>query len=119
MGSFVIGVFKKNDRTTRIHIMDMLHVSKLQVDLLLVSKFLSKRLKVQFHVNKCIVGDVNGDMVIITQREGNLYQMTFKEVCGADAANFMHSLASSGRIEFWHCRLGHLDVVSVFAFHGM
>lgn len=51
-------------------------------NLLLVSKFLSNGLKVQYHVNKNIVGGANIDMVAIAQCEGEVYQMTFRKVCG-------------------------------------
>jgi hypothetical protein len=54
-GSIVVGVETKGKATT-IRITDVLHVPKLQANLLLVSKFLSKGLKVQFDVNECIVG---------------------------------------------------------------
>ena len=40
----------------RLYIVDVLHVPKLQANLLLVNKFLSNGLKVRFHVNECIVG---------------------------------------------------------------
>lgn len=45
MGSIIIGVEVKG-KLTRIHIMKLLHVPKLRANLLLVSKFLSKGLKV-------------------------------------------------------------------------
>ena len=45
MGSIIIGVEAKG-KLTRIHIMKLLHVPKLRANLLLVSKFLSKGLKV-------------------------------------------------------------------------
>ena len=64
MGSIVARV-KTKGKTTRIRITDVLHVSKLQTNLLSMSIFLSKVLKVQFHINECIVGSANGDVVAI------------------------------------------------------
>lgn len=51
---------------------------KLQVNLLLVSKFLSSCLKVQFNLHECIVGDYVGEAIIITLCEGNLCQIHFQ-----------------------------------------
>ena len=74
---FIIVGVKTRGKTYRIHITDVLHVSKLQANLLLMSNFLSNGLKVQFHVNECIVGSAINDVVAIAQCRGNLYQMTF------------------------------------------
>ena len=42
-------------------------------------------------------------MVVIARREGKLYQMTFIEIYGVDATNFMHSRTGGGTVELWHC----------------
>jgi hypothetical protein len=118
MGSIVAGVETRGKTTTNC-ITNMLHVPKLQANLLSLSKFLSKGLKVQFHVNECFVEDVNGNMVEITQCKGNLYLMTFKEVCGANLANFVHPRTGSDSVELWHYRLMHLDVRSSYALQSM
>jgi hypothetical protein len=39
------------------------------------------------HVNECIVGDANNDVVAIARREGNVYHMTFTEVCDANSSD--------------------------------
>jgi len=75
----------------RICIMDMFYVPKFQANLLSVSNFLSNGLKVQIHVNECIVGSVNNNVIAMAQREGNLNQITSTEVYGANAANFVCS----------------------------
>lgn len=62
---------------------------KLQTNLLSVRKLLLKGLKVELDVNGCIVGGANGNVVVIIRREGNLHQMTFMEVCGTHATNFV------------------------------
>lgn len=45
--------------------------------------------------------------------------MTFTEVCRAEVANFVHSRGRGGSREFWHHRLGHLNVMNVFALQSM
>ena len=50
----VVGV-EMRGKSIKICITNVLHVPKLQTKLLSMSKFLSKGLKMQFHVNKCIV----------------------------------------------------------------
>ena len=71
MGSIVVGV-EIRGKTTTIRIRDVLHVPKLQANLLSLSKFLSKGLNDCFHVNECVVGGANGDVVEIARR---------KEIC--------------------------------------
>lgn len=53
MGSIVDGV-EMIGKTTRICITNMLHMPKLQTNLLLVSKFLSNGLYVQFQINNVL-----------------------------------------------------------------
>lgn len=81
-------------------IMDVFHMPKLQADLFLLSNFFWNWLKMQCHINRCIVARKNGDMVAIAQYKGNFYQIIFIEVCGLDASNFVHSRArrSSGAL---------------------
>ena len=73
----------------------------------------------QFLVNECIVGSPNGNMIAIAWCKGNLYQMTFTKVCGANATNFVRSRVGGGLVELWHHRLGHLDVRSNFALQSI
>jgi hypothetical protein len=88
MGSILVGIQTKG-KTTTICITDVLYVLKLQANLFLVSKFLSKGLKAKFYVIECILRGVNGNVVAIAQSQGKLYQMTFKEICGAHSANLV------------------------------
>ena len=118
MGSIIVGAEMKR-KTTTMCITNVFHVPKLHKNLLLVSKFLSKGLKVQFHVNKWMVGGANGDVVAKTQCKGNLYQMTFMKVCGAYSADFVHSRGRDNSIELWHHQLGHLFVRSIYAPQNM
>jgi hypothetical protein len=74
---------------------------------------------VQFHVNKCIVGGVNDNVIVIARCQGNLYQMTCTEVCKANVANFVRSCAGVSPAKLWHHRLGHLDVRSIYALESM
>jgi hypothetical protein len=53
IASIVVGVPMRG-KIYRIHITDMLHVPKLQTNLLLVNKLSMNGLKVQFIVNKCL-----------------------------------------------------------------
>ena len=115
IGSIVVGVKTRGIRN-KVHIIDVLYVPKLQANLLSVSKLLLNGLKVQFLVNECIVGGANGDVVVIAQCEGNLYQMTFMEVCVGDAANFVRLHVRGGSAKLWHHRFGHLNVRRAYAF---
>ena len=51
--SIVVGV-ETRGKTYRIHITNVLHISKRQANSLSVSKFLSKILKVQFHITNAL-----------------------------------------------------------------
>lgn len=64
IGSIIVGI-EMRGKTARIYIMNMLHVLKLHTNLVSVSKLLLKGLKVQFDINRCIVGGANGDVVAI------------------------------------------------------
>ena len=118
MGSIVGGVETRGKANT-ICIMDALLVPGLQADLLIVSNLVSKGLKVQCHVNECIVEGANGNVMAIAQRKRNLYQMTFKVVRGAHSANLEHSRAGGDYVKLWHHQLGHLDVRNVYALQSM
>jgi hypothetical protein len=63
------------------------------------------------HCGRCVVA--------IAQREENLYLMTFKEVCEANSADFVHSCVGGDSVELWHHRLGHLNVRSIYALQSM
>ena len=68
--SIVINVEMKG-KMNKICITNVLHMLKLQANSLLVSKLLLNEMKMWFHVNECIVGGANGDMIAIAQSEGN------------------------------------------------
>lgn len=70
-----------------------------------------------FHVNKSILGGANVDIVGIAK--WILYQMTFIEICKLDVPNFEHSYAGSDSVKFWHHRLKHLDVKSIYILQSM
>ena len=72
---------------------------KLQANMLLVNKILSMGLKVQFHVNECIVGGAIGHVVAVDRRKRNLYLMTFTKVCRADSSDFGHSRMGGDSVE--------------------
>ena len=45
------------------------------------------------------MGGANDNVIAIARREGNLYQITFKEVCGVNSANFIHSRAGADSVK--------------------
>ena len=60
------------DKIKTICIKNALHMSKLQASLLLVRKFLSNRLKVQFNLNECIVIGPNRKVIAMELCNGSL-----------------------------------------------
>lgn len=79
--NFIVIKMVIRGKANRIRIMDVLHVSKLQVKLLLVSKLVSSRLKVQFNFHECIVVICDGKAIAIKLHVDNLYQMNFLNHC--------------------------------------
>lgn len=65
------------------------------------------------------MGGANGHVVAVARHEGNLYEMTFTEVCEVDLSDFGHSRVGGDSVELWHHRLGHLDEKSVYALQSM
>lgn len=61
------------------------------------------------------MGVFNGEVIPIVRREGKLYQMTFAVVCKADAIDLVRLCTRVGPVEFWYRRLGHLNVMGVYA----
>lgn len=70
-----------------ICIKDVIHVSKLYTNLLLVSRFVSIILKVQLNLNKCNVKTCDGETVAIAPPESNLYKINFLKVQKTNATN--------------------------------
>ena len=97
MGSILVEVMVKG-RIRRIKIKDVLHVPKLHANLLSVSKILSSGCKVQFNMNECIVRAFDGEVIAIALREGNLYQMTFTNVCEMHVANLAQNSTMDGAL---------------------
>jgi len=66
-------------------IKDMLHMPKLYVNLLSMSKMASQDLKVQFNKNYVfyVFNASNGEMIVITPKQDNLYQLEYKIVNGS------------------------------------
>ena len=112
IGSILVEVLVRG-REKMMTIKDVLHVPKLQANLLSVSKLVSSGLKVQFNVHGCTLRAPNDNVLAVAPREDNLYQVTFTKVHEADAANIAQSSTKNGATELWHRRLGHLNVRSV------
>ena len=83
MGSIVVEMMVKC-KIKRIHIKDVLHVPKLQANLLSVSKFLSNGLKMQFNLNEYIVRGLDGEVNAIGLHNDILYKIIFTKVYGAN-----------------------------------
>src|SRR5918997_5494584 len=86
IGSIVVQVLVRGN-PKRLRIKDVLHVPKLQANLLSVSKFVSSGMKVQFNVDGCTLRAPNGDVLAVAPHEDNLYQVTFAKVYRAEVAN--------------------------------
>jgi len=66
MGFIVVDVIVK-DKIKKLIIKDVFHVSNLQAKLLMVSKVLSRGLRMEFTYNKCIVKSVQGEVVAMAR----------------------------------------------------
>ena len=110
--SIVIKVMVK-DQIKIIRIKNIFLVLKLQANLLLVSKLLSTRLKIQFNLNECIVRGPDGEVISIGLHNGNLYKMNFKNVHIVDAVDLVQSWRKDNAFQFWNCWLGHLNAKCV------
>ena len=75
------------DEIKRMHIKNILHVPKLQENLLSVNKFLSNRLELKFNLNKRLIKAPNDEVVAITLCECKLYQMNSIKMYTKDAGN--------------------------------
>ena len=63
MGSIIVEVFVS--KKLKKACIDGLCVSKLQANLLLISKLLLNGLKMQFNLNECIVKDPDGEVIVM------------------------------------------------------
>ena len=91
----------------------MLHVSKLHINLLSVSKFVLNDLNVKFNIYKCIIKSCHGETIVIAPHEHNFYEINFMEVHKVKAAILEKSPMGDDALEFWHRRFGHLNVKTV------
>ena len=103
-------------KINRIHIKYTLHVPKLYVNVLSVTKLVSNKLKVQFNLNECIVKIYNSKVIA---RQGNLYEINFVKVYKADAANLVQFPTGDGALKFWHHHLSHLTVKNIHMLQNM
>jgi hypothetical protein len=69
-------------------------------------------------MNECIVRAFDGEVIAIALCEGNLYQVTFTKGCEVHVANVAQTSTIDGALEFWHRRLGHLNVKGVHALNS-
>ena len=104
-------------RSIRMH--DVLHVPKMHSNLLLVSKLISRGLKVHFNSLGCVVRTSNGEMLAVASLESNLYQLDTNVMNGAETSSLARSDENSHSLELWHKRLGHLNANSVKMLQNM
>ena len=81
------------------------YVSKLQENLLLVSKLLSNELKAQFNLNECIVKGRDGEVNAIGLRKVDLHETQLSKVHRVYVANLAQSLVKGHARELGHCWL--------------
>lgn len=100
-------------KINRICIKYVLHVFKLQANLIPVSKHVLNDLKVQFNLNKYVLkaGDSEANAIVICK--GNLYKIKFIKVHRANATNLVQSPTEVGTFELWHCYVSHLNMKGI------
>lgn len=95
----------------------VLHVSKLQANLLFVSKFVSSVFKVQFNVDGCTLK--TSDVIAKSLHEDNLFQVIFTKIFVADSEKVVQSSSKNKVMELWHRSLGHLNAKSLSFLQSM
>ena len=85
----------------------------------IIGVFHVPKLKVHFHVNKCIVGGANDNVVAIIQHERNVYQITFTKICASDATNFVQLREGNYLTKVLHSQLICLNVTGIIALQRM
>ena len=108
---------KGSVRTIRMH--DVLHVSKMQSNVLSVSKLILRGLKIHFNLLVCVVRASNGKMLAVALLESNLYQLDTNVINGAETSSLARFDGKSHPLELWHKRLGHLNANSVKMLQSM
>ena len=99
------------DKINQIYIKDVLHILKLQINLLLVNKLVSDGLKVQYNLNKCIVKSCNDEG---TMNRTMRLQLVRNKLCER-----VESGSGQLTLELRHCHLSHLNVKGVHTFQNM
>src|SRR6476646_2983791 len=82
----------------KIRIHDVLHMPKLNANLLSVSKLVSRGLKVHFNMMGCVVWARDGEMLALTRMEANLYHLELKGVNGAEVSSLAHTSANGSPV---------------------
>ncbi|GKB28593.1 retrovirus-related pol polyprotein from transposon TNT 1-94 [Tanacetum coccineum] len=78
----------------------------------LVGQFCGKDLEVAFRSNTCYVRNLEGDDLLTSSRESNLYTISFSELAASSLVCLM-SKATSIKSWLWHRRLSHLNYSTI------
>lgn len=81
-----------------------LFVPDLRINLMSVAKIVDKQCKISFNAKQAIVSDLNGNVKLIADREGDLYYLR-------DAPQSACTVSSDNLTDatIWHQRMGHLN----------
>jgi hypothetical protein len=96
-------------------ITQVLHVPKMNNSFISVSKFISKRFKVEFDKDGCKVNNAQGVVVAEAQKDKNLYLLNVK--AHKDTTHIANSFDEG--VMFWHQRLDNLNMASLKEFNAM
>lgn len=65
---------------------------------------------VQFNMNWYFVRILNGNMVLKSSREVNLYYLNYKKVYRIEVAVLAEFTSNQDKLSIWHCCLGYLNM---------
>ncbi|GJU25910.1 retrovirus-related pol polyprotein from transposon TNT 1-94 [Tanacetum coccineum] len=93
--------------------MEVLHyIEGLNHNLFSVGQIFDADLEVAFRKSTCFVRDLQGNDLLTSNRGSNLYTIELKESSSPTPIYFM-AKASSSQVWLWHCRLLHLNFVTI------
>ncbi|GJT18074.1 retrovirus-related pol polyprotein from transposon TNT 1-94 [Tanacetum coccineum] len=84
------------------------YVEGLGHNLFLAGQFCDGDLKVSFRSNTCYVQNLEGDDLLTSSRDSNLYTISISEMA-ASSPVYLMSRATSIKSWLWYCRLSHLN----------
>ena len=93
-------------RALSIRLYDVLHVPDLHFNLLLMSKFISRGLKMHFNSLECVVRASNGKMLVVASLVSNIYQLDTNVMNGSKTNPLTYSDINLHSLEFGTRRWG-------------